>query len=579
MSMHDRPVLFDGAMGTYLETEYGIPLGSAEEANLQHPDTVTDVHRKYIGAGAQAILTNTYAANTILQDASFAHVAEIVDAACENAKRAAGADSKVRIFACIGPIYGVPDPLPEYKALVDQFLKNGIREFALQTFPDPNHFAAVARHLKSRSPEAFLLCQGTVGSDGYSPSGVPAQRFFDLTAATPQIDAAGFNCTCGPQHMLNLFSGLQLGEKPAAAMPNAGFPHYERGRTLYSASPEYFAEVLTSIAELGVQFVGGCCGTTPAHIAAAAQALENLPGRTAANMPAEPRRPKPAPAGAPPQHFVAVELDPPADPAVSQKFFARASEVRDAGADIVTIADCPVGRARGDSSLLASVLTQKYGIRTMPHLTCRDRNINASKALLLGLHMADVSNVLVVTGDPVPATERERVKTVFQFNSIRLAEFIRDLNSAEFADSPFQISGALNVNAVSFGSELEHARRKVEAGVQMLLTQPVMDERARDNLIRAREELNVPVLAGIMPVVSYRNACFVNNEMGGISVPTEVVAAYEGADREKASELAVMYALQNAESVRADADGFYVITTLGRADIVSTVVKEIKKWS
>lgn len=566
-------------MGTYLESEYGIPLGDAEEANLQHPDTITDVHRKYIDAGAQAILTNTYAANTILQDTSFEHVAEIIDAACENAKGAVGAGCDVRIFGCIGPIYGAQDPLPEYKALIDQFLKNDIRDFVLQTFPDPEHFAAVARYLKERAPDAFLICEGTVGSDSYSPNGVPAQRFIDVTANVPEIDAAGFNCTCGPQHMRDIFSKLRFRDKPAVAMPNAGFPHYELGRTVYSASPEYFAQILVSIAELGVAYIGGCCGTTPAHIAAAAQKLQELSREDTAHIPALPRRPEPAPADAPPKHFIAVELDPPSDPAVSHKFFSRAVQVRDAGADIVTIADCPVGRARGDSSLLAAVLTQKYGIEAMPHLTCRDRNINASKALLLGLHMADVHNVLIVTGDPVPATERERVKTVFQFNSVRLAEFIGDLNAAEFADKPFRISGALNVNAISMQSELEHARRKVDAGMQMLLTQPVMDSRARENLIRAREELGVPVLAGIMPIVSYKNACFVNNEMGGISVPPEVVAAYEGADRQKSSELAVKYALQNAESIRHDADGFYVITTLGRADIVGTVVKEIKKWS
>lgn len=580
METLSRPVLFDGAMGTYLEQEYGIPLGKTEEANLLHPETITDVHRKYIASGADAILTNTYAANTVLLDAPFEHVERIIDAASDNARAAVPEDRpETRIFACIGPIYGKRDPLPEYRAIIDRFLANGMTDFMLQTFPDPEHFGAVAEYLKSRQPDAFLMCLGTVGTDGYSPDGVPAQRFFDMTAEIPQVDVAGFNCTCGPAHMLHIFEQVRFRDKPAAAMPNAGFPNFERGRTVYSSSPDYFAQIVASIARLGVQYVGGCCGTDPAHIAATSRALADIPEIRPASSGAIPAQAKAAPQELPKKHFVAVELDPPADPAAAHKFFSRAVQVRDAGADLVTIADCPVGRARGDSSLLASILQQKYGIEAMPHLTCRDRNINASKALLLGLHMVDVSNVLVVTGDPVPAKERERIQTVFQFNSVRLAEYIRSLNEAEFASRPFRISGALNVNAVSFPSELEHARRKVEAGVQMLLTQPVMDTRAKENLIQAREELGVPILAGIMPVISYRNACFVNNEMGGISVPPDVVEAYRDVSRERASELAVKYALENATSVRDDADGFYLITTLGRADIVSSVVKEIKSWS
>lgn len=576
-----QPTLFDGAMGTYLESEYGIGLGEAEDANILHPDTVTDVHRRYIDAGAQAILTNTFAANTVLQNASWEHVAQIVDAACANAQRAVrSAGRPVRIFGCIGPIYGAADPLPEYRALIDQFLQNDICNIALQTFAETGYWRQIAEYLKMRAPDAYLLCQGTVAADGYTPEGVPAQRILDAGAEIPQVDAVGFNCTCGPAHMLTILQQVRLPNKSVAAMPNAGYPHYERGRTVYATAPEYYAKLLEEISSLGIAYVGGCCGTTPAHIAASAQAIMHAVSAAAETrrLPAESRSADAAKPQTPPRHYVAVELDPPANPAKSQDFFARAIQIRDAGADIITIADCPVGRARGDSSLLAAVLQQSYGIATMPHLTCRDRNLNATQALLLGLNMADVHNVLVVTGDPVPAAERERVKTVFQFNSVRMAEYIRELNQRDFASNPFAVSGALNVNAVNFAAELDHARRKVEAGIHTLLTQPVMDGRARENLIQAREVLGVPVLAGIMPVVSYKNAVFVNNEMGGITVPGDVLVAYENASREKASELAVEYALRNAQSVRGAADGYYIITTLGRADIVSPIVQEVKRW-
>ena len=254
-----------------------------------------------------------------------------------------------------------------------------------------------------------------------------------------------------------------------------------------------------------------------------------------------------------------------------------AKDLHAAGADYITIADCPIGRARADSSMLAAMLKMQYGIEALPHLTCRDRNLHASKALLLGLSMQKVRNLLVVTGDPIPSNRRDEIKSVFQFNSVLYADFIRDLNQTVFVDKPFTIMGALNVNAQNFDAELAKAKKKEKAGMTCLLTQPVYDQRAADNLARAKRELSVDIWAGIMPVVSYRNACFINNELAGIEIPQSVCERFRDADREQAAGLAVQTALDAAKLVRGVADGYYLITPLKRADIVCEIIKELRK--
>lgn len=569
-------ILLDGGMATYLQSQFQIEIPEAEEANITRPEVVMQVHREYIAAGADAILTNTYAANTISQKTDQSHVDELIDAACINAK-AAAESTGVEVYACIGPIPGeLGETLPEYEHIVDRFLHNGIRNFMLQTFSEADVFGPLARYLKRQEPEAFLICQATVMPEGYSLTGVSAQKFADIASRTPEIDAFGFNCTCGPGNLYKILLETDFHGKPIALMPNAGYPGHEGGRTVYASDPEYFAERLGHMAENGAVYLGGCCGTTPAHIAAAARVLRNAKAQTQLQRVFLPRERAQAPPA--PVPYLAVELDPPLEAEGSEQFFCDAKRIAHAGADVLTIADCPVGRARGDSSLLASMLHYKYGIEAVPHLTCRDRNLNASKALLLGLHMAEVRSILLVTGDQLPVTERDSTRSVFHFNSVNYAGLVDQLNDTMFQSRPFRIMGALNVNAVSFDAEMEKAWRKSEAGMTAFLTQPVMDERARDNLQRAREELRLPVLAGVMPIVSYRNACFINNEMAGITIPEEVLKAYEGKSRDDAAKLAVDLSLENASKLLGRTDGFYVVTMLRRADISCRITKEIRSW-
>ena len=247
-----------------------------------------------------------------------------------------------------------------------------------------------------------------------------------------------------------------------------------------------------------------------------------------------------------------------------------------AGVDAIDIADCPVAKARIDSSILACKVMRELGLTAIPHMTCRDRNINATKALLLGLNVEGVNNVLTVTGDPVPAAERGLVKTMFSYNSAVLANHIRTLNEQIFQNNPFMISGALNVNAVNFDSQIIHAKRKISQGIDVLFTQPVLTERALNNLKRAREELDVKILGGIMPVVSYRNACFMNSEMAGIDVDPRIIEMYQDKDRAQGEELAEQISAQVAQEIAPYVDGFYLITPFKRVELILRIIKQIR---
>ena len=273
------------------------------------------------------------------------------------------------------------------------------------------------------------------------------------------------------------------------------------------------------------------------------------------------------------QRIIAVEFDPPANGDIKQ-FLHHAQYLKEAGVDAITIADCPIARARMDASLLACKLHRELGLEVIPHMTCRDRNINATKALLFGLHMEGIRNVLIVTGDPIPAEDRHEVKGVFNFNSRLLANYIRDLNETMFPQ-PFQIFGALNLNAVNFEHELQRAKDKLKSGMHGFLTQPIHSKRALEYLKQARQELDGYLLGGILPIVSHRNALYMNNEIAGIEVDEEIVAMYEGTSREEAQHMAVKLSCATIQEMAPYVDGYYLITPFHRVEIIGNIIAYI----
>lgn len=269
------------------------------------------------------------------------------------------------------------------------------------------------------------------------------------------------------------------------------------------------------------------------------------------------------------QRPFAVELDSPAG-SDAAGFMAGARELQAQGADLITVADCPMGRVRADAGIMACKLRRELGIETLPHMSCRDRNWIAVQSLLFAFVAEGVENMLLVTGDPVPADYRQEAKAVYHFHS---RELLRRVAALQL---PLRLFAALNVNARNFGVELRLAREKEEAGAVGFLTQPVLSAQGLQNLQTAREALNGKLLGGIMPIVSQRNAVFLQKQVHGVVVDEQIIARYEGADRERGEELAIAISAETARAMRPLVDGYYLMTPFGRTGLVSRIMESIR---
>ena len=569
-------LLFDGAMGTYARTIPGFPEGPVETACLTAPEAVASVHRAYLQAGCHAIKTNTFAAHAGLASKDTEEQKRIVAAAYGLAVQEAAAYGAY-VFADIGPVPSGTDPAQAYGTMADAFAELGAECFLLETLPSFAGVAQTVQRIRQRVPQAYILVSFAVNPDGYTHTGDHARKLLCEADACFGIDAVGLNCVCGAYHMQKiLHMAAQNIRKPISVMPNAGYPHIVDGRMLYDSDPVYYGAQAAGCAAYGARIFGGCCGTTPEHIKALRQALRRMPAQTGSKEQRglddtggcqSPLKEK-LECG---ERVVLVELDPPANTDVS-RFLRGAMKLKAEGADAITIADCPIGRASMDSSMLASKLVREYGIDALPHLTCRDRNVNATKALLLGLSMEGVHQVLIVTGDPVPNSDRDSVKSVFQFNSRMLARFIRGL---EPGVGPFFLCGALNINAASFEQELKRAVDKEACGIEAFLTQPVLSRRAIENLKLARKTLKGRIFGGLFPVVSHRNAEFLQSEVSGIVLDDDVIHAYDGLDRAQGEDMAVRLCCDAANAMSPYVNGFYIMTPFQRVELVCRVLRSI----
>ena len=579
-----RPLLFDGGMGTYYKAKPG---QECEQANLLDPDGILTVHRAYLEAGADAIKTNTFglprmaAAQNPMWEA-------MADEGWKLAAQAA-AKTSAAVFADLGP---APDTeaLPAaqiYTALAERFAALGAKNFLFETLSSDAGVAEAARQIKEAVPDAFVLVSFAVLPDGYTREGRHCAELVRSMTACGAVDAVGLNCVSAPGAMRALVQQLGETKLPLAVMPNAGYPVVTRTRVQYQGKPEYFARELARLAAEGVRILGGCCGTTPAHIAALRAALDALPETlpaapaAAVSTAAKPEVEKDDAflrklnAG---KKVIAIELDSPKDADLTG-YLDGARRLQAAGADLLTIADCPIARARMDSSLVACRVHRELGLNVLPHMTCRDRNLNATKALLLGLYAEGVREVLAITGDPIPTAERDEVKNVYQFNSRKLAQYIVSLaGEGREMPSAMTVFGALNLNARNFEVELRRAGEKLEHGMSGFLTQPVLSGQAVENLRHAREVLGsrARILAGIMPVVSQRNAIFMENEINGIHVEEDIIRQFAGLDRAQGEELGLAISLKMAREALPYADGFYLMTPFNRVALMERLIARLR---
>lgn len=577
-----HPLVFDGGMGTYYKAAPGL---ACEQANTADPDGVLAVHRAYLEAGAQALKTNTFGLTAMAarQEPGWQALADAGYALAVQA-----AQDKAYVFADLGPVPDTEErPAGQvYTEVAERMLDQGAKYFLFETLSSDAGVLEAVQAIRARCPHAFVLVSFAALPDGYTREGLACSQLLQRMQASGLVDAAGLNCVSAPGAMAALVQQLGRQGLPLSVMPNAGYPVVARSQVRYQGKPAYFAKTLAALAGRGVRILGGCCGTTPEHIRALTEALEEQPalGPAFAEPGAVPAAHQPAEtedaflcklrSGQP---VIAVELDSPKTADLSG-YLASARRLQQAGADIMTIADCPVARARMDAALVACRVHRELGLCVLPHMTCRDRNLNATKALLLGLAAEGIGEVLAITGDPIPTAERDEVKSVYQFNSRKLAQYILSLAGEGGLPARMAVFGALNLGARNFAVELRRAEEKLACGMTGFLTQPVLSTQALENLRLARQTLGsrAKLLAGVLPVVSLRNAQFLDSEVNGIQVEPELLQRFAGLDKAAGEALGLEVAFGAAKAALPYADGLYLMTPFQRVGLMETLIARIR---
>jgi methionine synthase / methylenetetrahydrofolate reductase(NADPH) len=583
--LKEQLILADGAMGTYYSQISGQDTTGCEQANLEHPDLIRRIHREYLAAGAQLIRTNTFAAAAVCSSDAL-QLAAVCSAGYALAAECAG--SAAFVAADIGPVYN-QDPAAVQKALqqvVDAFLAQSADLFMFETFADPAELLPFCRYIRTQRPDAVIIASFALAADGFTRKGISLKSLAAAMESETSIDIWGLNCGIGPAHMARLAQKLAPVGKPLSFLPNSGYPRLENQRLVYGSTPDYFAQASQELAGSRVRLLGGCCGTTPQHLAALQAQLGN-PKQTSHPFPAalptpaevEPARPtvrnpfqEKLAAGT---FVIACELDPPKDSNL-HPLIKAAHQLRLAGVDLLTLADSPLARVKLDPVSCAARLGRETGLPTLPHLCCRDRNVNSLRATLLAAHSEGIRQVLAVTGDAIPESERGFVKPVFNLNSVGLLQLIRQMNEELFAAEPLLAAAALDPGVVNPSAELARCLRKQEQGATVLFTQPIYSG-AGLPLIREVRAQGLKVLIGLMPLLNYRNARYMSEEVPGCRIPHDILDRFNpDMDKETANETGLALACEIAASVRNEADGFYLIAPFNRADLISKLLDRLR---
>lgn len=588
----------DGAMGTYYAKRGEKESLVSEWANIKEPEIIAKIHRAYLAAGASLIRTNTFAVGRQTLGIDKGQQEKIVRAACRIAKSEIEAHTARTGKPCflagdIGPLREfmengeTTDAESEYRALVDLFLDEGVSALWFETFPDMGGMEKAASYAKEKSPSIFCAGLFCVNQNGYSVSGIRANRLIAQAAQSEALDAVGLNCGVGSGHMLHIVKNLYLPEtKYFCVLPNAGYPEQLQNRMVFMRNENYFRKNMEEIAAHGVSIIGACCGSSPEYIKELSENI--LPLSVCSKDRGEGKKEsidfRENKESANENNFlmqllkhkkvIAVELDPPYD-ANDQKIIAAAQRLKEIGADLITIADSPQGRSRMDSVLSAVKLMNITGLPVMPHICCRDKNMIAMRSILLGAYANGIRNFLFVTGDPVPGELRSSATGVFDYNSMKLMNFVREVNREHFSDEPIVYGGALNQERINFDIELSRAQKKIDAGASYFLTQPVYGARDIERLFLLKKTLNTKLLAGIMPLVSYRNANFVKNEVRGIDIPDEVLSSYHPEmSREEGEDVGVRISLAVMKELESFVDGFYFMLPFNRVGLLEKIIRE-----
>ncbi|WP_102262785.1 bifunctional homocysteine S-methyltransferase/methylenetetrahydrofolate reductase [Mesobacillus jeotgali] len=537
-------LIADGAIGTLLHS-YGA--GTCfEELNISHPEDIIRIHKAYINAGADLIQTNTYAANYIklerygLED----QVKEINSAAVRLARQAADTDAYV--LGTIGGNRGIrPSAIPieeikrSFREQLYCLLLEGVDGLLLETFYDMEEIETVLE-IARKETDLPIIAQVSLQEIGIMQDQTPLQEVFnrleDLGA-----DIVGLNCRLGPHHMISSLEQLELPSKAFLSVyPNAGLPAYTDGKFHYEGNPEYFGKSAHNFRDQGVRLIGGCCGTTPEHIKAFADELKGLPPVLDRKIPTkkpkivvtptEVKRPlAPLQQVVKERPSVIVELDSPRK-LDTTRFFEGAKALKDTGIDALTLADNSLASPRISNGAIGHLVKEKIGLRPLVHLTCRDRNIIGLQSHLMGLHTLGLHDVLAVTGDPARVGDFPGASSVFDVSSFELIEMIKQFNQGLSYSGKdlgqkgaFSIGAAFNPNVRSIEKAVMRMEKKIKAGADYFITQPVYSEKMLLEVHEATKHIEAPVYIGLMPLTSSRNAEFLHNEVPGIKISQEIL--------------------------------------------------------
>ena len=582
-------LITDGSFGTYYSKKYKtdeIP----EYANINNPHRISDIHTEYINSGARLIRTNTFATNTYSLRCSLEEVKENIKAAYAIATKAVAESGKeVFIAGNIGPVAAAFQPdfeavEEEYYQLAKTFIDEGADILCFETFTDTEHIMPAVKRIKEEY-NPFIIVQFCVNQFGYSESGESARRLVSDMAFSHCADAVGLNCGIGPAHMQQILSQINLNNDCfITAMPNAGYPKLVRNRVKYADNPSYFASKASDMAVLGADIIGGCCGTTPEYIRELSKIADLTPTAKASVKTAEPEEEKPvvkksffrnADGSLKDKKLLAVELAPPFG-ADDKKLLEAAHMLKGLGVDVLTFPDSPSGRTRIDSVLMAQKVKNETGFEVMPHICCRDKNAIAMRSTFLGAGINGINNFLIITGDPIPVMARQVVKSVFNFDSVGLMRIADEMNCDSMKNLPITYGGAINQGRLRLDVEIKRVQKKMDAGAEFFLTQPIFTAEDAERLRRVKNETGARILCGIMPLVSRKNALFMKNEISGVNVTDEVIGRYpENATREEGENVGVELAKEMIELTKDFADGYYFSFPFNRTYLLKRIIKDI----
>jgi methionine synthase I (cobalamin-dependent)/5,10-methylenetetrahydrofolate reductase len=608
-------VVFDGAMGTMLYAR-GVFINQCyDELNTRAPDLVRAVHAEYAKAGAEVLETNTFGANRIklTQYGLEAHTADFNLAAARIARDVAG--DTCLVAGAVGPLgirlepYG-PTSLEEARSTFSEQMaalkEGGADLFIIETFGDLEEIAQAVKAARDVDPTMPVVAQMTIGTDGHTPFGASSEdvaRWLDGLGA----DVIGLNCSVGPQGILEGVERMvHVTRRKLSAQPNAGMPRDVGGRAMYMASAEYMATYARHLVQAGAKIVGGCCGTTPEHIHAIAEGVRPMSPRLGRYKPVKSASVSEAPSPtaqaqvavrevapipfaerskwaaklAARKFVTSVEIVPPRG-VNADKMIADVGALRAAGVDAVNVPDGPRAQSRMGAVMTSLLIEQRVGIETVTHYCCRDRNLLGMLSDLLGASAVGLRNILLITGDPPKMGPYPDATAVFDIDAIGLTNLVNNLNHGlDPGGNPigeptrYAIGVGCNPAALDPAVELKRFMYKVEAGAEFSVTQPVFDVSQLERFLREIDGVRIPIVAGIWPLVSARNAEFLANEVPGVVVPEIILQRMRKANdksREHAVAEGIAIAREMLAQVRDTVNGVQVSAPFGKVDLALQV--------